>query len=109
MFCSESVSNTIKSKRAYGGHANHKKWYERKKFDETLLTSRVQTGWVGGKGGDRALAGLSGAAHLQKPLRSVYVCGMTLCFLCQALLGPARQNWDQVSSGCSGGPSPVDA
>lgn len=58
---------------------------------------------------DRALEGLSGATHLQKPLRSVYVCGVTLCFLCQAWLGPARQNWDRVSSACSGGPSPVDA
>lgn len=101
-----------KSRRACGGHANHKKRGEMKNLIKPCRPAgaRLSTREGGSSGGgDKAMEGLSGAAHLQKPLRSVYVCAMTLCFLCQAWLGPARQNWDRVSSACSGGPSPVDA
>lgn len=68
-----------KSKRACGGHANHKIRVEMKNL--------IKLCWLAGarsstQAGGRAAEGLSGAAHLQKPLRSVYVCGVTLCFLC---------------------------
>lgn len=92
-----------------GGHVEatrtSKKWVEMKNLIKPCwLAGARLSGWEG-----RVGTGLSGAAHLQKPLRSVYVCSVTLCFLCQTWLGPARQNWDRVSSACSGGPSPVDA
>lgn len=111
----EEGKSVGKSKRACGGHANHQKWVEMKNLmNPCRLAGAGSSGWEGGRDGwvcgwGQGFSGAIGSSTSAEVIKEcVYVCGVTLCFLCPAWLGPARQNWDRVSSACSGGPSPVD-
>lgn len=63
-------------------------------------------GWRGwwGQGFSWAIRGSTSAKFIKWRVCMLH----ETCFLCQAWLGLARQNWDRVSSECSGGASLVD-